>query len=166
MQAIASSRKLYELFQGNDLQGSLLYKNLFSYSAQIETTNDGSHSINRKFGFSLQFDITQNNVETAQLKRNWLGVMNLKMPDEREFKFIRKGLFKQKYLIENLKTGEQIEVNPHFNWKQLRFDYEFQKLNIENFNLVCLIAVYALNYERRRGILLSFFFLLVIAFKS
>ena len=58
MLAIASSRKMYELFQGNDLQGSLLYKNLFSYSAQIETTSDGSHSLNRKFGFSLQLHKT------------------------------------------------------------------------------------------------------------
>jgi hypothetical protein len=51
-----------------------------------------------------------------------------------------------------VRLKKQIEVNPRFNWKQLRFDYEFQKLNGRRINTcfknLAFLLFFVLNFFR------------------
>lgn len=161
MLAIAKSSKSYELLDNNEVIGRLTYKGLFNASADIHTLNEGDYSI--KWFFSLiakKFKITQNDEETIKLKMNWRGHFSIIMKNGSEYKFISKGIFKNRIYIENQENKEVISVSSKYNWKRWNYDYEMENSETPQKDLLSLVTVYALNYQQQyqMGIMLMCIF--------
>ena len=150
MIAEAKTRNSYEIIENNEVKGTLTYKTMFKASADINTLNDGNHSIKWFFAFLVaKFKITQNDRETIKLNMNWKGNFSITMENGIEYKFATKGFFKRRTFIENQESKELIEISQKYNWKRWNYEYEIENSETSQIDLLSLIAVYALNYQQQ-----------------
>ena len=157
MIAKAKSQKSYELIENNEIKGTLTYKNMFKASAEIQTIKDGNHTLKCFFSLVIKkIKITQNERETVKLKMNWRGDFTITMENGIEYKSVSKGFFKRLIFLENTESKELIGVSQMYNWKQWNYNYEIEKSETPQIDLLSLIAVYAFNYQQqyRTGIML------------
>lgn len=153
MKAIPASWKNYELFQNAELKGSLRFKFLFAHNAHNQVNGGDAYHINSKFAwFNPRFEITQNQTAVGQMRMNWKSEVSITLPDASAQKVVSRGFFSKTYFTENQNTGERIEINRKLNWRKLRYAYEFADSNAANYELTCLLAVYAIkNIDQRRA---------------
>jgi hypothetical protein len=146
----AKNWKTFEIIENNEVNGTLTYKSMFKASADIQTVKDGNHSLKWFFAFWVaKFKITQNESETIKLKMNWKGNFFITIENGIEYKFVSKGFFKSRTFLENQENKELIEISQKYNWKRWNYDYEIEDSETPQFDLLCLIAVYALNYQQQ-----------------
>jgi hypothetical protein len=155
MIAEAKSKKSYELIQNNEVKGTLTYKSMFNYSADIRTSTDDNHAIKRVFSWFAKFKITQDDIEKIKLKMNWRGHFSIIMENGVEYKIITKGIFKIRTFLKNQENNELIEIKAKFNWKRWRYEYEFENSETPQAEVLNLIAVYALNYNQQYQVAIS-----------
>jgi hypothetical protein len=150
MIAEAKSQKYYELIENNEVKGTLSYKSMFKTSADINTVKDGDHSLKWFYGFMVaKYKITQNDRETIKLKMNLRGHFAIIMENGIEYKSVSKGFFKRRTFLENQESKELIEISQKYNWKRWNYDYDIEDSETPQFDLLSLIAVYALNYQQQ-----------------
>jgi hypothetical protein len=138
--------KTFRLFDNEQFLGELTYKNLFSYKAEITLTNSDHYDINSVGFFGTSIAVTKNKIEIASLKMNWKGQIVMAFHDEQEFVFKAKGVFHNKYVIENKEQEELIRFDPNFNWGKFNYNYEISYDKKPNDILFVLLGVYAANY--------------------
>jgi hypothetical protein len=155
MIAIPKKRNSYELLENNEVKGTLTYKNIFTYSANIQTSTNDSHAIKRIFSWFAKFKITQDDIEKIKLKMNWRGHFSIIMENGVEYKIISKGIFKIRTFLKNKENNELIEIKAKYNWKRWRYEYEFENSETPQAELLNLIAVYALNYNQQYQVAIS-----------
>jgi hypothetical protein len=149
MIAIPKKRNTYELLENEELKGTLTYKSIFTYSADIRTSTDENHAIKRVFSWFAKFKITQEDIEKIKLKMNFRGRFSIIMENGVEYKIITKGIFKIRTFLKNQENNELIEIKSKYNWKRWRYEYEFENSETPQAELLSLIAVYALNYNQQ-----------------
>ena len=146
MKTECTDQKTFRLTDNEHLLGELTYKNLFSYKAEIILTHADHYDIKPVGFFGTSIAVTKNETEIANLKMNWKGQIVMTFQDGQEFVFKSKGLFHNKYVIENKEGEELIQFDPKFNWSKFIYNYEILYDKKPQDLLFVLLGVYAANY--------------------
>ncbi len=146
MKVECTDSKTFRLTDGELLLGELVYKNLFSYKAEIILPSYDHYDIKSVGFFGTSIVVTKNETEIANLKMNWKGQIIMSFPDGQEFAFKPKGVFHNKYIIENKEGEELVRFDPKFNWGKFNYNYEISYDNKPQDILFILLGVYAANY--------------------
>ena len=77
---------------------------------------------------------------------NWKGQIVMIFQEGQEFVFKAKGVFHNKYVIENKEEEELIRFEPKFNWGKFNYNYEISYDKKPQDILFVLLGVYAANY--------------------
>ena len=146
MRVECTDSKTFRLTDGEHLLGELVYKNFFSYQAEITLPNSDRYDIKSVGFFGTSMAITKNETEIANLKMNWKGQIIMTFQDGQEFAFKSKGVFHNKYVIESKEEEELIQFDPKFNWGKFNYSYEISYDKNPQDILFILLGVYAANY--------------------
>ena len=146
MRIECADNKTFRLTDNEHLLGELAYKSLFSYTAEIILTDSDHYDIKSVGFFGTSIAVTKNETEMGNLKMNWKGQIVMTFQDEQEFVFKAKGVFHNKYVIENKEEEELIRFDPTFNWGKFNYNYEISYDKKPQDILFVLIGVYAANY--------------------
>ncbi len=146
MRIECTDNKTFRLSENDQFLGELAYKSIFSYKAEITLTNSDHYDIKSVGFFGTSIAVTKNEMEIANLKMNWKGQIVMTFQDEQEFVFKAKGVFHNKYVIENKEEEELIRFDPAFNWGKFNYNYEISYDKKPQDILFVLLGVYAANY--------------------
>jgi len=124
MKAECTDNKTFQLFEAGLLLGKLTYKSLFSYNAEITLTDSDSYVVKPVGFFSTSIIVTKNETEIANLQMNWTGQIVVTFKDGQEYIFKAKGIFHNKYIIENNAEEKLIQFDPRFNWGKFNYNYD------------------------------------------
>jgi hypothetical protein len=146
MRVECTDRKTFRLTDTEHLLGELTYKNFFSYNAEITLTNSDRYDVKPVGFFGTSIAVSMNETEIAHLKLNWKGQIVMTFKDGQDFVFKSKGVFHNKYVIENKEEEELIRFDPKFNWGKFNYNYEISYDRKPQDILFVLLGVYAANY--------------------
>ena len=146
MRTECTDNKTFRLTENDQFLGELAYKSLFSYTAEIILTDSDHYDIKSVGFFGTSIAVTKNETEIANLKMNWKGQIVMTFQDEQEFVFKAKGVFHNKYIIEDKEEEELIRFDPTFNWGKFNYNYEISYDKKPQDILFVLLGVYAANY--------------------
>lgn len=146
MEAKSTDKKTFQLTLNAQQLGELTYESIFSYKAKIKLKSPDVYEITSVGFFGTGITVTKNGAGIANLKMNWRGQIVFEFHDGQEFLFIPKGMFLNKFTIEN-KDGETlILLDPKFNWSKFNYNYDISYEQKPVDILFVLLAVYASNY--------------------
>jgi len=146
MEAISTDRKTFQLIDNGQQLGQLIYENLFLLKAEIKLTNGELYEIKTVGIFGTSITVTKNGTEIANLKMNWRGQIVFSFHDGQEFVLKAKGIFYNKYIIENREEEKLIQFDPKFNWSKFDYNYDITYDKKPQDILFVLLGVYASNY--------------------
>lgn len=146
MEAKSIDKKTLQLTENEQLLGELIYKNLFSLKAEIKLQNSELYEIKPVGFFGTSITVTKNGAEIANLKMNWRGHIVFTFQDEQEFVLKAKGMFYNKYVIENKDEEKLLQFDPKFNWSKFDYNYDISYEKKPQDILLILLGVYASNY--------------------
>ncbi len=146
MEAKSIDKKTFQLIENKQLLGELIYQNLFYSKAEIKLPNSQIYQIKAIGIFRTSTTVTKNGAEIATLKMNWRGQMVIAFQDGQEYVLKRKGMFYNKYIIENKDKEKLITFDPKFNWKKFRYNYTITYNKKPDDILLILLGVYASNH--------------------
>ena len=146
MRIECTDNKTFRLTTNEQFLGDLTYKSLFSYEAEINFTNSDHYDIKSVGFFGTSIAVTKNEIVIATLKMNWKGQIVMTFQDAQEFVFKAKGIFNNKYVIENKEEEELIRFEPTFNWGKFNYNYKISYDKNPQDLLFVLLGVYAANY--------------------
>lgn len=146
MEAKSIDKKTFQLTQNGELLGELIYENIFFSKAEIRLANAEVYQIKPVGIFRTNTIVTKNGIEIANLKMNWRGQIVIAFQDGQEFVLKGKGIFYDKYIIENKNQKKLIQLEPKFNWKKFRYNYIITFDKKPEDILLILLGVYASNY--------------------
>jgi len=146
MEAKSIDKKTFQLIENNQLLGELVYENIFFSKAEIRFPNSETVQIIPVGIFRTTTTVTKNGTLIAKLKMNWYGQIVITFQDGEEFVLKGKGMFYNKYIVENKDRETLIEFDPKFDWKKFRYNYNITYNKIPENVLLILLGVYASNY--------------------
>lgn len=77
---------------------------------------------------------------------NWRGQIVFTFQDGQEFVLKAKGMFYNKYIIENKDEEKLIQFDPRFNWRKFNHNYDISYDEKPQEILLVLPGVYASNH--------------------
>lgn len=146
MKAKSTDKKTFQLIDNGQQLGELVYENLFFLKAEIRIANSELYEINPAGIFGTKITVTKNGAEIANLKMNWRGQIVFAFQEGQEFILKAKGLFYNKYIIENKDEEKLIQFDPQFNWSKFNYNYEITYDERPQNILLILLGIYASNY--------------------
>lgn len=146
MKVECTDKKTFKLTRNGQPLGSLTYKSLFSFSAEICFAQNDCYKIKPVGFFGTSISVTKGKQEIANLKMNWKGQIIISFKEGEEFAFKAKGAFLDKYYVENRKKEIVLQFHPRFNWAKFDYNYDisFNKEPVDI--LLALLGIYASNY--------------------
>ena len=124
MEAKSTDKLTFQLTDNGQQLGELSYESIFSYKAKIKLANADAYDIKPVGFFGTSITVTKNGTAFASLKMNWRGQIVCSFAGGEEFVFKAKGMFLNKYILEN-KNGEKLmEFDPKFNWSKFNYNYD------------------------------------------
>lgn len=146
MQATCTNKKTFQLSNKEQLLGELIYKSLFSFSAEIVMHKTEIYLIKPVGIFSNCINVFKNDIVIATLKMNWHGQVVIHFKDGQEYLLKAMGLLQSKYIVEN-KNGEPfILLDPQFNWSKFNYNYTISYEKQPQDVFFVLLCIYATNY--------------------
>lgn len=146
MEAKSTDKKTFQLIESGQQLGELIYENLFFFKAEIKLANSELYEVKPVGIFRTSITVTKNGTEIAILKMNWRGQIVIAFQDGQEFVLKAKGMFHNKYIIENKDEEELIQFDPKFNWSKFNYNYHITSDKKPQDILLVLLGVYASNY--------------------
>ena len=119
MEAKSIDKRTFQLTENEKLLGELIYENIFFSKAEIILVNSEIYQIKPVGIFRTNTIVTKNGVEIAKLKMNWRGQILIALQDGKEFVLKGKGLFHNKYVIENKDKEKLIQLNPRMQLEKI-----------------------------------------------
>lgn len=146
MKVECNDKQTFRLTDNEQSLGALTYKSFFSYKAEITFGDSDRYDIKPVGFFGTSIAVTKNEAVVANLLMNWKGQIVVSFIEGQEFVFLAKGVFQNKYIIEN-KDGEKlIQLDPKFNWSKYNYNYDIEYDKKPQDILLVLLGVYAANY--------------------
>ncbi|RYD57457.1 MAG: hypothetical protein EOP56_09130 [Sphingobacteriales bacterium] len=145
MRLECTDRKTFELTDGDEKLGMLIYDGLFSLKAHATIGND-SYEIKSSGLFSTSMVVIKEENEMAKMKMNWKGQIIISYKDERTYILKPAGMFMNKYVIEDSNEQKLMLLTPDFNWSKFTYNYNISYEQRPQDTLLVLLAVYAANY--------------------
>ena len=146
MESKSTDKKTFQLTENEQHLGELVYENLFFLRAEIKLANSELYEVKPVGIFSTSIIVTKNGTEIANLKMNWRGQIVFSFQDGQEFVLKAKGMFHNKYIIENKDEERLIQFDPKFNWSKFNYNYDITYDKKPQDILLVLLGVYASNY--------------------
>ena len=146
MEAKSTDKKTFQLTENAQQLGELVYENLFFLKAEIKLTNSELYEVKPVGIFGTSITVKKNGTEIANLKMNWRGQIVFSFQDGQEFVLKAKGMFHNKYIIENKDEEMLIQFDPKFNWSKFNYNYDITYDKKPQNILLVLLGVYASNY--------------------
>ena len=146
MESKSTDRKTFQLIDNGQTLGELIYENLFFLKAEIKLANADLYQVKPVGIFGTSITVTKDGTEIANLKMNWRGQIVFTFQDGKEFVLKAKGMFHNKFVIENKDEEKLIQFDPKFNWSKFNFNYDIAYDQKPQDILLVLLGVYASNY--------------------
>lgn len=146
MEATSTNKKSFHLTEKGQQLGELIYENLFHLKAKIKLANSELYEVKPVGIFGTSITVTKDATEVANLKMNWRGQIILSFQDGQEYVLKGKGLFHDKYVLENKDEEKLIQFDPKFNWSKFNYNYSIIYDKKPQDILLVLLGVYASNY--------------------
>lgn len=146
MEAKSTDKKTFQLTENGQPLGELIYENLFFLNAEIKLANAELYEIRPVGVFGTSIAVTKNGTEIADLKMNWRGQIVFTFHDGQQFVLKARGMFYNKYIIENKDEEKLIQFAPKFNWSKFHYNYDIAYDEKPQDILLVLLGVYASNY--------------------
>ena len=146
MEVKSTDKKTFQLTEDGQLLGELIYENLFFLKAEITLSNSEQYEIAPIGFFGTSILVTKNSTEVANLKMSWRGEIVFTFQDEQEFVLKTKGIFHNKFIIENKEKEMLFQLNPSFQWSHFNYSYDITYNKKPQDILLVLLAVFAANY--------------------
>jgi hypothetical protein len=146
MEAQFTNRKSLQLTENGQPLGELTYEDFFFLEAEIKLANAELYEVKQVGIFGTSITVTRNGIEIANLKMNWHGHIVFSFEDGREFVLKGKGIFHNKYILENKHKEKLIQFEPRFNWSKFDYNYDITYDKKPADILLVLLGVYASNY--------------------
>ena len=140
-----SDKRCYELTEGSERLGRIIYKGLFSFKASA-IVGDASYTITPKGIFNTSISVTRDGMEVAKMKMNWKGHIFISFQNGREFVFKATGSFLTRYVLEDKDQQKIMFLNPDFIWSTFSYNYDISYDNAPPDILLVLLAAYSANY--------------------
>jgi hypothetical protein len=146
MEAKSIDKKTFQVTENGQLIGELTYENFIMLKAEIKLANSEHYEIKPVGFFGTSITVTKNETEIANLKMNWRGQIVFTFQDRQEYIFKAKGLFLNKFTIENKEEDTLIQFDPKFEWSKFNYNYNISYDKKPEDILFVLLGVYASNY--------------------
>lgn len=146
MEAKSTDKKTFQLSDHEQWLGELHYETLFSNKAQIKLANADTYEIKPVGAFGTSISVTKDGEEVAKLKMNWYGQIVFKFYSGQEYVFKAKGVFVNKYIINNRDGESIIQLDPKFEWNKFNYSYKISYDKNPQDILFVMLSVYASNY--------------------
>jgi hypothetical protein len=146
MEAKSTDKKTLQLTENGQQLGELIYESLFSLKAEIKLANSDLYKVYPVGVFGTSITVTKNGTEIAILKMNWHGQIVFTFQDGQEYILKAKGVFHNKFIIENKDQEKLIQFDPKFNWSKFDYNYDITYDKKPQDVLLVLLGVYASNY--------------------
>ena len=146
MNVECTDNKTFKLTDDRQLIGQLNYKSFFSFKAEIVLPNSEHYDIESVGFFGTSITVTRKGRETANLQMNWKGQIIMTMHKGQQFVFKSKGIFGNKYFIEDKVGKELLILEPNFTWSKMNYNYDIFYEDKPQDILLVLLGVYAANY--------------------
>ena len=146
MEARSTDKKTLQFLDNGKELGQLVYENVFSLKAKIQLANEELYCLNPVGFWGTSIVVTKNEMEIANLKMNWRGQIVFSFQDGQEFMLKAKGVFYNKYLLQNKNEEALILFTPKFNWSKFDYNYDITFEQDPQDMLLVLLGVYAANY--------------------
>ncbi|MEZ0611600.1 hypothetical protein ACAW74_24020 [Fibrella sp. WM1] len=146
MKATSTDRKTVQVTENGELIGQLIYDNLFSLAVNIRMANSEVYTVKPVGFFGTTITVTKAGVDVATLKMNWHGQIIFAFQDGEEFALKAKGLFYNKFVIENKDEEQVLQLDPKFNWSKFDYSYDIAYEGKPQNRLLVMLGVYASNY--------------------
>jgi hypothetical protein len=145
MNVECTDNKTFQLLDDGAVLGTLNYKNLLSFKAEISLPGTGVYDIKSVGFFGTSITVTKNEIEIAVLQMNWKGQIVMNYRNE-EFLFKAHGVFNDRYIIENKAEEKLIQFVPKFKWGKMQYNYDISYSQKPDDSLFVLLGVYASTY--------------------
>ena len=146
MEAKSTDKRTFQLIEDQQQLGELIYQNLFFLKAEIKLANSEHYEVKPVGIFGTSIVVTKNGAEIANLKMNWLGQIVFIFQDAREYVLKAKGVFHNKYIIEDKNEEKLIQFDPKFNWSKFDYNYIITYDKKPPDILLVLLGIYGANY--------------------
>jgi hypothetical protein len=146
MEAKSTDKRTFQLTDGGQLLGELIYENLFLLTAEIRLANSALYAIKPVGIFGTSITITKDGAPIANLKMNWRGQIVFEFQDGQAFVLKAKGTFSNKFIIENKDAEKLFQFDPQFSWSKFNYNYHISYDEKPQDILFVLLGVYACNY--------------------
>lgn len=146
MEAQSTDQKTFSLTHNGEHLGKLTYESIFSHRASIQLSTDEVYELHPKGVFGTRISVTKNATEYASLSMNWRGQIVFSVQDRPELIFKPKGIFSNKYTLENQSGEILLQLDPQFNWSKFNYNYHISYETPPEEVLLALLGVYASNY--------------------
>lgn len=143
----------FELTQGDQLIGKLIYKSWFKFNAGIELSDNISYQVEPKGFWGTTIELKDNEKVLLKFTMNWNGqiVINTYFDGtDKSYVFKHKGLFKESYILVDEDGTELMVMKPQMKWKNLSYEYdvstsdEFEALTYHK--ILLMISLHCANY--------------------
>ncbi|MCO5260421.1 MAG: hypothetical protein M9916_09785 [Crocinitomicaceae bacterium] len=132
MVAKSTDKETFQLTDNGQQLVELHYESLFSHKARIILTNTDTYDIKPIGIFGTSISVTKDETEIANLKMNWRGQIVFAFQNGQEFILNAKGMFLNKYTVDNKDGENEILLDPKFEWS--KFNYKYNKKGLHNCN--------------------------------
>jgi len=146
MEATSTDKKAFQLTDSGQLLGELIYEDLFFLKAEIKLPDSERFEIAPVGIFGTSVAVTKYGEEHANLKMNWRGQIVISFQDGQEYVLKAKGIFHNKYIVENKEGESLIQFEPKFNWSKFIYNYDITYNQKPQDLLLVLLGIYASNY--------------------
>jgi hypothetical protein len=146
MEVKSMGKKTFQLTDGAQQLGKLIYENLFFMKAEIELANAELYEVKPVGIFGTSIAVKKDGTEIANLKMNWRGQIVFSFEDGQEFILKAKGVLQNAYVVENKEEEKLIQFDAKFNWSKFQYNYDITYNKKPGDMLIILLGVYAANY--------------------
>jgi hypothetical protein len=152
-QAKSSNSSTFELTQGEEWIGKLIYKSWFRFTASIELANSAHYQLVPKGFWGTTIELKDNERVLLNFSMHWNGSIVLQTffnDTEEEFTFKHRGVFNESFVLSNQQGAELLVMKPHVKWTSLNYEYTIQASDrfeaIPTKDPLLLTSIHCANY--------------------
>lgn len=145
MEIQCTDKKTFELTNGGEKLGHISYESLFTHSG-IAVVGNEHFEIETAGIFNSTISVTQEAINVACLQMSWKGDIIIFFQNSGEFILKANGIFRSKYVLEDINKQPLLLLTPDFNWRKFNYNYGITYDRKPENILLVLLAAYAANY--------------------
>jgi hypothetical protein len=150
--ANATNSKNFSLTFENQIIGELIYKEWYSFNAEILLSNGAKYQLESKGFWNSIIELKDDTKTLLEFKMGWKGIIIKTFFNDKENTFLLKlnGLLSSKFVLIDTDKTELLVAETDFKWNKLNYDYNIETTqDFDNFykkELLLLSILHCINY--------------------